>query len=143
MTAQGLSSWPRSCAWSIHVRSACSGPPDLGGYYLLRPQPSEGAGREERVHQAVEHGFERRAPRALEPDRVLQERQAVASEGCAADEPEDFEVVGARLQGSAGDVGGEDANDDRVEEPQDEVVGYRRHSACDRRYERHRSLLHL
>ena len=72
-----------------------------------RPQPPEGPRSQQRVHQTVEGRFERGAPGALVPDRVLPERKRVADEGRAAHEAEHGQVVGPGLQRAARDVAGE------------------------------------
>src|SRR5438034_742358 len=48
---------------------------------LSRPQPSERAGREERVDQPVYRRLDRRDPGAVVPDRHLPERHRVRYEG--------------------------------------------------------------
>src|SRR5438045_9452426 len=51
------------------------------------PQPSESAGREERVNQSVHGGLDGGEPGAAVPDRHLPHRERVADERCDAHEP--------------------------------------------------------
>src|SRR6516164_1193819 len=105
----------------------------------LGPQPSERAGGDEAVNQAVEHVLERGAPRTTAPDRALDHGHAVAAKRGDAGEAEHRKVGRARAEGAARHVGGEDADQDAIEEPLHQVLAHSRGTRGPDDHRRHRS----
>src|SRR5438046_9137823 len=110
---------------------------------LARPQPTEGARGQERVGQSVDRRLDRGAPRSVVPDRRLPERDRVSDERRGADELEYAKVGRTGGQRAPRHVGGEDADDRAVDEPEDEALRHRRGAVRYHREHHHRAFFHL
>src|SRR4029077_13491340 len=89
---------------------------------LVRPQPSEGGARQDRVDQPVHRSFSRRHPGTTVPDRHLPQGERVADEGGDTGEAGHAPGGDAARQRAAGGVAGEAPDDHRVDEPLAELL---------------------
>src|SRR5436190_24383854 len=80
--------------------------------HLARPQPAEGARRQQRVDQAIHRPLERGEPGAAVPDGHRPERRRVGEEGGDADEPEYAQVMRNDTERTPRHVRREDADAD-------------------------------
>src|SRR5580765_3812735 len=87
----------------------------------LRPEPAEGTRGKQRIDKAVKGRFNGGAPGALVPDGHLPERHRIGKKRGHAGKTEDREVVGAMRQRASGDIRGEDADHEDVNEPLGQV----------------------
>src|SRR6476660_5903804 len=98
-------------------------------FRLCRGEPAEDSSGQEGVDEAVDVGLEGRGPGSAVPDRVRPGADGVADERGGAGETEDGEVGRAGRERPPRDVGGEDLDDDAVEEPVGERLPHRRRPA--------------